>query len=144
VSALDYTWGFYGDQDSSQLIRIIASNGAYERFSIRQQLFALGQLSRFVPPGAVRIGATSNDPAMLPLAFVDGAKLIIVVVFTGEVFERPVNIELGTATPCVKRATSVRTGDVEQWLEQKQYFTDIPRISVTMPAHSMITFVAQE
>jgi O-glycosyl hydrolase len=144
VSALDYTWGFFGDQASSQLIRVIAPNGAYQRFVARKQYYVMGQFSRFVPKGAVRIEATSNDPSMKALAFVDGAKLIVIVIYTGFPFERSVNIELGAGAPCVKRATSVRTSDAESWSEQPQYFTDIPRISVTIPSRTIITFVGQE
>jgi glucosylceramidase len=144
VAAIDYTWGFFGDQAGSQLIRVVAPNGAYERFSLRKQYYAMGQFSRFVHPGAVRIEAASNDPSMQALAFVDGAKLIIIVIYTGAPYERQVNIELGAGAPCVKRATSVRTSDAESWYELAQYFTDIPRITTTIPARTMITFVAQE
>ena len=144
ASALDYTWGFFGEQSSSQLIRVIAPNGAYQRFSARKQYYVMGQFSRFVPPGAVRIEATAADPSLKALAFVYGAKLIVIVIYTGAPYERTVDIELGAGAPCVKRATSVRTSDAENWLEQPQYFTDIPRISTTMPARSIITFVGQE
>jgi O-glycosyl hydrolase len=144
AAAVDYTWGFFGDQTGSQLIRVIAPNGAYERFNIKKHYYAMGHFSRYVHPGAVRIAATSNDPSFQALAFVEGTKLIIIVMYTGGPFERPVNIELGAGAPCVKQATSVRTSDAESWMEQPKYTTDIPRISVTMPAHSMITFVGQE
>jgi O-glycosyl hydrolase len=144
AAALDYTWGFYGDQETSQLIRVIASNGAYERFSLRKQYYALGQLARYVPPGAVRVSATSNDDSMLPLAFVDGAKLIIFVFYTGGPYERPVSIDLLAGAPCVKRLTSVRTSDSESWNEQPQLFIEVPRISLILPARTMITLVGQE
>jgi O-glycosyl hydrolase len=144
VAAIDYTWGFLGDQSGDQLIRVVASNGAYQRFNIKKHYYAMGQFSRYVHPGAVRIAATSADPSFQALAFVDGAKLIIIVIFTGGPFERPVTIELGPGGPCVKQATSVRTSDAENWLEQPKYNLDTPRISVVMPAHSILTFVGQE
>jgi O-glycosyl hydrolase len=144
AAAIDYTWGAFGDQTSSQLIRVVATNGTYDHFTLRKQYYVMGQFARYVPPGAVRIEATSNDPSMLPLAFVDGAKLIVIVTYTGAPYERQVNINLGTDGPCVKRATSVRTSDSESWNEQTQYFTEVPRITVTLPARTMITFVGQE
>lgn len=144
AAAIDYTWGFFGDQAASQLIRIVAPNGAYERFSIRKQYYVMGQFARFVRPGAVRIEATSNDPSMQALAFVDGAKLILIVTYTGGPYERQVNIDLGAGAPCVKRATSVRTSDSESWNEQAQYFAEVPRITLTLPARTMITLVGQE
>jgi O-glycosyl hydrolase len=148
VSAVDYTWGLYGDHEQqSQLVRLIASNGAYQRYERSKEYYAMGQFSRFVPPGAVRIGATSSDPFVKASAYVNGTKLIVIVMFTGvpgSPFERPVRIELGPGGPCVKRATIVRTSDAESWLALPQLFTDIPRLNVTLPVHSIVTFVGQE
>jgi O-glycosyl hydrolase len=144
AAALDYTWGFFGDQETSQLIRMVANNGAYDHFTIQRQYYVLGQLARYVPPGAVRVAATSNDDTMLPLAFVDGSKLIIFVFYTGFPYERPVSIDLGEGAPCVKRLTSVRTSNSENWSEQPQLFIEVPRVQVIIPARTMITFVGQE
>ena len=144
ASAVDYTWGFYGDQETSQLIRLVQTNGAYERFSIKKHYYAMGQYSRFVPPGAVRIKATSNDPNLVGTAYVLGAKLIVVAIYLGFPYEHAVRVELGTGAPCVKRFNAVRTSDAESWNILPQGFTTIPRISVTMPARSVLTFVAQE
>jgi glucuronoarabinoxylan endo-1,4-beta-xylanase len=118
AAALDYTWGFFGDQESSQLIRIVSSNGAYQRFDRTKRYYAMGQFARYVSPGAVRISATSIDPTMQALAFVDGVKLIVIVIYTGGPFERGVTIELGKGGPCVKQVTSVRTSDAESWSDQ--------------------------
>ena len=144
VSAVDYTWGFLGDQENSQLVRVVAPNGTYERFAKTPQYYAMGQYSRYVMPGAVRIGATSNDPDFKATAFVDGWKLIVVVTFTGGPYERPVNIELGRDAPCVKRVETVRTSDAENWVTLPQRFIDIPRISMTIPSRSITTFVGQQ
>jgi O-glycosyl hydrolase len=144
VSALDYTWGFYGDQESSQLIRLVAQNGVYERFSKTPQYFAMGQFSRFVMRGAVRVAATSSDPDLLAAAFVDGAKLIVVATYLGGPFERAVRLELGAGGPCVKRLESVRTGDAQGWLTLPQTFISSPRVSAIVPAHSITTWVGQE
>jgi O-glycosyl hydrolase len=144
VSAVDYTWGFYGDHEPSQLVRLVSRNGAYERFVKTSQYFAVGQYARYVPPGAVRIGATSNDPSVKATAFVDNAKLIVVVTYLGGPYERPVRVELGQGAPCVKRVESVRTSDVDNWNPLPQQFIDIPRISVVVPARSITTFVGQQ
>src|SRR3954462_14019684 len=93
VSAVDYTWGLYGDHEKqSQLVQLISSGGAYQRFERTKEYYAMGQFSRFVSPGAVRIGATSADPSVKASAFVDGTKLIVIVMFAppaGVIFERP-------------------------------------------------------
>jgi len=147
VSAIDYTWGLYGDQDSTQLVKLVKSNGAYQRFDRTQQYYAMGQFSRFVPSGAVRIGATSSEPYVKATAYVDGTKLIVVAIFLGRpnnYFERQVRIELGKDAPCVKRVQPVRTADADGWVILPQQFTDIPRVNVTLPVRSMVTIVGQE
>jgi hypothetical protein len=145
VSAIDYTWGFYGDHQGAQLVKLSARNGAYASYTRTPQYYAMGQYSRAVPPGAVRISATSGDPEMKVTAYVDGAKLIVVVIFTGGPFERSATIDLGPGAPCVKRVQAFRTSDVESWAPLGQFFTDIPRIGpVTIPARSITTFIGQE
>jgi hypothetical protein len=148
VSAVDYTWGLYGDHEKqSQLVQLIPSGGAYQRFDRTKEYYVMGQFSRFVRPGAVRIGATSSDPTVKASAFVDGTKLIVIVMYDsppGLFFERPVRIELGAGGPCVKRASLVRTGDGENWIDLPQVFTDIPRLATRVPVHGVVTFVGQE
>jgi O-glycosyl hydrolase len=144
VSAVDYTWGFAGDQESSQLVRVVARNGAYERFLMTPRYYAMGQYARYVKPGAVRISATSNDPAVKATAYVDGYKLIVVVTHLGGPFERLVRMELRSGGPCVKRVESVRTSDAESWTPLTQLFIEIPRISAVVSARSITTFVGQE
>ena len=147
VSAMDYTWGLYGDHETTQLVKLVKSNGAYERFTRTKQYYAIGQFSRFVPPGAVRIGATSNEPFLKATAYVDGTRLIVVAIFLGRpgnFYERQVRIELGKDAPCVKRVQAVRTADLDDWLILPQQFTDIPRIYATLPVRSMVTLVGQE
>jgi hypothetical protein len=147
VSAMDYTWGLYGDHETTQLVKLVKNNGAYQKFDRTQQYYAMGQFARYVPPGAVRIGATSSDPYLKATAYVDGTKLIVVAVFLGRpgnFFERQVRVELGKDAPCVKRVQPVRTGDGESWVILPQLSTDIPRINIAMPVRSIVTLVGQE
>ncbi|HEV7992532.1 MAG TPA: hypothetical protein VGP25_11950 [Gemmatimonadaceae bacterium] len=146
VSAVDYESAFSGDFESSQLVRLVTTNGSYTRYSRTLQYYTLGQYSRFVRPGAVRVAATSNDPSVLASAYVDGTKLIIVVTnvaHPGDFFERRMRIELGSGGPCVKRADVVRTGAADNWSPLSTVSVDVPRISLTLPVHSITTFVGQ-
>ena len=149
VSAVDYMWGFFGDWDKSQLIALVVSNGAYQRFRLTPQYYAMGQYSRFVRPGAVRVAATSSDPNVKASAYVDGYKLIIVATYvgsggTGIAFERRVRFELGSSGPCVRRADAVRTSDSDSWLPLATTTVDVPRFSASLPARSVTTFVGQQ
>lgn len=145
VSAFDFAWGFFGDFDSSQLVRLNVRNGAFDKFDITQQYYTMGQYSRFVRPGAVRIAATSSDPNVLATAYVDGYKLIVVATFLGPgFFERLVRVELGSGGPCVRRVDALRTSASDSWLATPTARTDVPRFSAKLPARSITTFVGQQ
>ena len=147
VSAVDYKWAFLGDYGRSQLLRLVATNGAYARFAMPTQYYLMGQYSRFVRPGAVRVAATSSDPNVKATAYVDGTKLIIVATFLGDggtiEFERQVRFELGAGGPCVKRADVVRSSATDSWNSLGSVSVDVPRINYALPVRSVTTFVGQ-
>ncbi|MDB4883642.1 MAG: hypothetical protein JWL95_2408 [Gemmatimonadetes bacterium] len=147
VSAIDYRWGFFGDQSSSQLVQLVVSGGSYARSIRMQQYYVMGQYSRFVRPGAVRIGATSSDPNVKATAYIDGTKVIVVASYLPPpelFFERQVRVELGTGGPCVHRADRVRTSTSDRWLSLGSLTVTAPRFSTALPARSVTTFVGQE
>ena len=144
ASAIDYAWAFSGDHESTQLVRLVASNGVYERFVRTPQYYATGQYARYVLPGAIRVAATSTDPNVKAVAFVQDFKLVVVVTHIGGPYERPIRLELGPGGPCVKQVTSVRSTDVDNWSILEPASIAIPRITATVPAHSITTFVGRE
>ncbi|MEO6526764.1 MAG: hypothetical protein ABIP93_09090 [Gemmatimonadaceae bacterium] len=147
VSAVDYMWGYFGDYDKSQLVRINVRNGAYAGFTRTDHYYVMGQYSRYVRPGAVRVGATSSDPNILATAYVDGTKLIVVATFLGvpgSGFERRVRVELGAGGPCVRRADVIRSGGSDQWFALPMLSVDVPRFSMALPARTVTTFVGQQ
>ncbi|MEO8561764.1 MAG: hypothetical protein ABI601_06795 [bacterium] len=147
VSAVDYKWAFLGDYGHSQLVSLVATNGVYTHFVRNTQYYVMGQYSRFVRPGAVRVAATSNDPNVKATAYVDGTKLIIVATFLGIpgpiMFERQVRFELGAGGPCVKRADIVRSSATDSWASLASVSTEVPRISYALQVRSVTTFVGQ-
>jgi len=146
VSAVDYKWAFSGDVESSQLVRMVVGNGHYVRTFHPPQYYTMGQYSRFVRPGAVRVAATSSDPQLKATAYVDGSKLIVIATFVsppGIFFERRVRIELGAGGPCVRRADIVRSSAGEGWLELPSVSVDVPRIITSLPIRSVTTIVGQ-
>jgi glucuronoarabinoxylan endo-1,4-beta-xylanase len=108
----------------------------------------MGQYSKFVRPGAVRIAATSNDPLVLATAYVDGFKLIVVVTYLGVSqginAERPVRVEMKTGAPCVKRVDVFRTSSSDSWYAVPPIFTADPRFGLSVPAKSVTTFIGQQ
>jgi glucuronoarabinoxylan endo-1,4-beta-xylanase len=140
VSAIDYMWGFFGDWDRSQLIRIKVAGGNYTGFDISRQYYGMGQYSRFVRPGAVRIAATSSDPDVKAVAFLSGTTPVIVVTNSGT-HDRSVLFELGSNAYCAARIESVRTSDTESWKAQPDQSVLQHAFVAAAAAGSVTTFV---
>jgi O-glycosyl hydrolase len=142
VSAIDYMWGFFGDWDHSQLVRLKVAGGSYAGFDITRHYYVMGQYSRFVRPGAVRIAATSSDTAVKVVAFLAGTTPVVVVTNTGTA-DHMVRFELGAAATCGTRLQAVRTSDTESWSTLPDITLDQPRFATLVPAGSVTTFVGK-
>jgi O-glycosyl hydrolase len=147
VSAIDYKWAFLGDYGHSQLVRLETNAGSYVRFTPTTQYYVLGQYSRYLRPGAVRVAASSNDPNVKATAYVDGTKLIVIATYLGDgktiQFERQTRIELGSGGPCVKRADVSRASATDNGVLLGSVSVDIPRITYALQVRSVTTFVGQ-
>jgi O-glycosyl hydrolase len=142
VSAIDYMWGFLGEWDRSQLVRLEVAGGSYTGFSINREYYVMGQYSRFVRPGAVRIAATSSDAEVKVVAFLAGAMPVVVATNTGS-RDHTIRFELGSAEFCGARIEPVRTGDTESWKALPDLTLDQPRFTAAAPAGSVTTFVGR-
>jgi O-glycosyl hydrolase len=138
ASAVDYMWGYFGDWDKSQLIRIRVDNGAYAGFDFTRQHYVMGQYSKYVRPGAVRVGATSGEADVKVAAFVDGTREIVVATNTGSQ-QHTVQFEL--ASVCVTHVDPIRTSGTENLQALPTLTLDQPRFSTTLPPRSVTTFV---
>ena len=142
VSAIAYMWGYLGDWDGSQLVRLRVAGGSYTGFALNRQYYVMGQYSRFVRPGAVRIAATSSDAEVKVVAFVSGTKPVVVATNTGS-RDHTVRFELGAAASCGARIESVRTSDTESWKTLPELTLDQPRFTGALPSGSVTTFVSK-
>ena len=142
VSAVDYMWGFFGDWDRSQLIRLRVNGSTYVGFDLTRHYYVMGQYSRFVRPGAVRVSATSSDPEVKVVGFLGGEKPIVVVTNTGN-RDHTVRFDLGAAGICGTRIEAVRTSDSDSWKPLADVTLDQPRFAATVAAGSVTTFVAR-
>ena len=142
VSAVDYMWGFFGDWDRSQLVRLRVNGSNYVGFDFTREYYVMGQYSRFARPGAVRIAATSSDPELKAVAFLGGEKPIVVVTNNGTQ-DRTVLFELGAAGACGTRIESVRTSESDSWKPLPDLALDQPRFAATVARGSVTTFVGR-
>ena len=142
VSAVDYMWGFFGQwQDNGSQLVVLTHDEAnrYTGYNLRKQYFIVGQFSRCVRPGAIRVQATSTDPAIRLSAFVDGSDPIVVALNSGAV-EQPVEVTL-TGFPGITAVRPVRTSVTEDWVELDAIPVSGSRFSAVLPPSSMTTFV---
>lgn len=80
VSAIDYLWGFFGARDDEQtLVSLQFENGRFVRASRRAPYAVMGQFSRFIPPGAVRVATTSSVRSLAASAYTTPAGDAVVV-----------------------------------------------------------------
>ena len=142
ASAVDYMWGFFGDWDESQLIRIRTNNGTYAGFDFNRQYYVMGQYSKFVRPGAIRVGATSGESDVKVAAFLSGVQEVVVATNTGT-SAHTVEFELGNG-PCASRVDAVRTSATEGLQALPSIPLDKTRFSTTLPARSVTTFVGRQ
>ncbi len=142
VAAVDYLWGFLGQWEKigSQLITINSSGSAYTGFTKNKQYWAMGHWSRFVPPGAIRVQASSSDAAVLATAWLVGEQLVVVALNVGG-GEKSVQVALGAGSPCVRTMTSERSSSFETARVLDPVTLTGAGFTTGLPATSVTTFV---
>lgn len=141
VNAFLYWWGsseptFNGDNES-----LIQLNGTSVAPSGR--LWAFANFSRYVRPGAVRIGATTSDTGLQLTAFRNQNGSVAIVVLNNDTTSDPVSFSLqhlglqggpATVTPVVTDATSNAAPQSPTAVQSGDF-------TYTLPARSLVTFV---
>ncbi len=137
VSAVDYMWGAFGAYDPYQLLILkTAADGRYLGVEPRKQFAVTQQWSRYVRPGARRIGATADDPSLLVSAFASGDWTILVA-YNPTTAEKTVTVRMPGTT--VER---VRTSPTEDLASLPPEALVSGALTATLPASSVTTFVA--
>jgi glucuronoarabinoxylan endo-1,4-beta-xylanase len=112
ATAVDYLAGFLGDSpDDPSLIKLLHSGTDYVGYKMSGEYYSFGNFSRFVRPGAVRIGATSSSASILVSAFTRNGKLTIVATNQDEA-DVAARIELESSSSSLT-FSAVRTSDHE-------------------------------
>ena len=136
LSAFLYWWGSAVNGDNESLIQI---NGSTVRTSGR--LWAFANFSRFVRPGAVRIGATSSDRNLTLNAFknTDGS-VSIVVLNTGSSSDAIAYTLKGTGIPNGAVVTPYLTSSSSDVKAQAATTVSGSAFTATIPARSLVTY----
>lgn len=137
VNGYLYWWFAENNSSNSDNEAFININGS--SFTVAKRLSAFGQYSRFIHPGATRIGATSGDGNLKVTAVKnsDGSYAIVVLNANSSATSTSFtlqNLSGATATPYLTNASN----DIAQ---QSAIAISGGSFSATIPARSLVTYV---
>jgi len=139
LSAFLYWWGSSTPQMNGDNESLIQLDGAAVLPSGR--LWAFANFSRFVRPGAVRIGATTTDSGLTIDAFRNTDKSVAVVALNTAAGPSPVTFKLqNTAIPNGAVVTPYLTDDSSAVAAQPRIHVSGGAFTWTLPPRSLVTF----
>jgi O-glycosyl hydrolase len=141
VSAVDYMWG-YSEGTSANLIQLNFNTNtfAYLGYTLRKHFYVVGQFSKFVAPGAIRIRADSNDNHAKVTAYVDWPNFTIVA-FNESTTARIANFTLA-GLPSISTFNAVRTSATENSTTLAAVPVSGLTFTANLPGQSITTFTA--
>ncbi len=137
LNAFFYWWGLGSNSTDNQ--GVIRNNNNTVEASKR--LWAFANYSRFVRPGAIRIGATASDNNLETTAFknTDGSFALVVFNISHSDISTTFSLQKTSITPnCV--ATPYLTNDSNNTTRQAQLRIQQQKFSATVPARSLVTY----
>ena len=140
LSAFLYWWGSTTPSENGDNEGLIQINGSTVAPSGR--LWAFANYSRYVRPGAVRIGATSSNSAVDLTAFRNTDGSVAVVALNTAASADPITYSLsGTGTPDGATVTPYLTNASSDTAAQATTTVSGGAFSATIPARSLVTYV---
>ncbi len=140
LSAFLYWWGTATPSANGDNESLVLVNGSTVTPSGR--LWAFGNFSDFVRPGAVRIGATTSDGNLTLDAFKNTNGTVAVVALNTGSSADPVTFSLtGTGTPNGATVTPYLTNSSSDVAAQATTTVSGGAFSATLPARSLVTYV---
>ena len=141
VSAVDAMWGFFGDWDKpgTHLIALKGEGTRYLGYDPTKYYYVTGQFSRFVRPGARRVGVTDAGSGVKLTAYREGRRVVLVAVNDGEA-ERTTTLRL-SAEPGIRQLAAVRTSATEDWASLPPVTARDGVFAVTFPPGSVTTLL---
>ena len=148
VSAVDILFGAFGQQaGGSSYIRLLSDGPTYLGPKPTKKYYYAGQYSRFVKPGAQRVGATSTDPAVRVSAYenVDGEYVIVAINTSDDEIPATFRVEnAGVPESALQLIRVTRTSDTEDWADLPAPTVSQNSLSSALPGRSFTTFVLPE
>ena len=139
LSAFLYWWGSTTPSANGDNEGLVEINGS--TVTPTGRLWAFGNFSRFVKPGAVRIGATTSDGNLTLDAFKNTDGTISVVALNTGTSTDPVTFSLaGTGAGNGATVTPYLTNSTSNVAAQATTSVSGGAFSYTMPARSLVTF----
>ena len=140
LSAFLYWWGSTTPAENGDNEGLIQINGSTVASSGR--LWAFANYSRYVRPGAVRIGATSSNSAVDLTAFKNTDGSVAVVALNTAASADPITYSLsGTGTPSGATVTPYLTNASSDTAAQAASTVSGGAFTATIPARSLVTYV---
>ena len=140
LSAFLYWWGSTTPAENGDNEGLIQINGLTVASSGR--LWAFANYSRYVRPGAVRIGATSSNSAVDLTAFKNTDGSVAVVALNTAASADPITYSLsGTGTPSGATVTPYLTNASSDTAAQAASTVSGGAFTATIPARSLVTYV---
>jgi len=140
LSAFLYWWGSTTTSENGDNEGLVEINGSTVNTSGR--LWAFGNYSRYVHPGAVRIGSTSSNSSVPIVAFKNTDGTIAIVALNNLTTSDPITYALsGTGTPNGATVTPWLTNSSNDIAAQATTSVSGGSFSATIPARSLVTYV---
>lgn len=139
LSAIDYFWGYIGGRaaDQGSLIQLEHDGATYRGFTRLKVFYYFGQYSRFIRPGALRVGMTSSNDSVKATAYYRGAARTIVAINPGS--EAATTTLRAADLEGVARLALTRTSPTENWATPPAVPVSGTSVTVILPPHSVTT-----
>ena len=141
TTALDMQWGFFGQYEprESHLVTINHSGNTYTGFTRTKTFYTMGQFSRFVKPGASRVGVAESVNGLRASAFQKDGEVVIVAIADADAGTRTVTFEI-QGSSCSGAVDGMRTSAAENGVPLAQVSVASNRFQATLPGGSVSTY----
>jgi glucuronoarabinoxylan endo-1,4-beta-xylanase len=138
VSAFFYWWGAANDPlNKNQELILINKNGS---FDVSKRLWAFANYSRFVRPGATRIGATTANSYLLVTAFTNINGSIAIVILNTAYRAMTVPITVPTTIPNGTQVVPYITDTTHDTAQQNSVTVSNGIFPAVVPARALVTY----
>ena len=135
LTAFLYFWGISNTSHDSSLVGLSGST-----LTPTKRFYALANYSKFIRPGAVRIGATSGDSNLSVSAYKNGDGSVAIVVLNSSSSAVSANYSVTGAGPASGTVTPWLTNSTSSTAAQPAIGLSAGTFSATVPARSLVTY----